>query len=184
MAKKRSAVSLRKPSPAPDADSLLTQTDATAQVETASEAETTQVLTVAREAAPEAPPVQQAMTVEAFVSGAAEALEKAVGEVPPARLLELLERGPAGYRELTVYLPQQLARDLSLHCMERDVDMNRLVAAALERHLGGSETQLDRRRLARVARALLVHLSRRAQLFWAQRRPGWGSAARSAVASA
>ncbi|MEO8184930.1 MAG: hypothetical protein ABI895_39485 [Deltaproteobacteria bacterium] len=128
-----------------------------------------------------APAVQEAMTVEAFVSVAAEALEKAVGEVPPAKLLELLERGPAGYRELTVYLPQQLARDLSLHCMQRDLDLNRLVAAALERHLSGG-TSFDKRRLAQAARVLLEHLSQRARVFWAARHDGWSSAARAAVA--
>jgi len=167
MAKKRSAVSLRKPSPAPDAEALLTQTD------------TTQVAIVGtRDGAPAG---QEAMTVEAFVSGAAEALEKAVGDVPPAKLLELLERGPAGYRELTVYLPQELARDLSLHCMQRDLDMNRLVAAALERHLDG-RAHFDKKWLALAARALLVHLSQRARVFWAARHDGWGSAARAAVA--
>jgi hypothetical protein len=167
MAKKRSAVSLRKPSPAPDAEVLPTQP------------ETTQMAIVGiRDGAPAA---QQAMTVEAFVSGAADALEKAVGDVPPAKLLELLERGPAGYRELTVYLPQQLARALSLHCMQRDLDMNRLVAGALERHLLGS-THFDKRRLARAARELLVQLSQRAQAFWAARHDGWGSAARAAAA--
>jgi hypothetical protein len=182
MAKKRSAVSLRKPSPAPDAEALLTQTDTATQADDTTQAETTQVAIVTREAAPVVPPVQEAMTVEAFVSGAAEALEKAVGEVPAARLLELLERGPAGYRELTVYLPQQLARDLSLHCMQRDLDLNRLVAAALERHLGGSD-RFDKRRLAQAARALLVHLAQRAQGFWAARRPGWGSGARHQAAA-
>jgi hypothetical protein len=171
MAKRRSAVSLRKPSPAPEAEALLTETDAT-QV----------ALVGTRDAALPEPALQEAMTVEAFVSGAAEALEKAVGEVPQAKLLELLERGPAGYRELTVYLPQQLARDLSLHCMERDLDMNRIVAAALERHLSGGPTSFDERRLARAARALLRHLSQRAQVFWAARRDGWGSAARAAMA--
>lgn len=170
MARKRSAVSLRKPSPAPDAEALLTATD-TLQV----------ALVGTREAAPAAPAPQQAMTLEAFVSGAAEALEKAVGEVPEAKLLELLERGPAGYRELTVYLPQQLARDLSRHCLQRDIDMNRLVAAALERHLGGRGT-FDKRQLTRAARALLLQLAQRAQVFWAARHDGWGSAARAAVA--
>jgi len=121
------------------------------------------------------------MTLEAFVSGAAEALEKAVGDVPAAKLLELLERGPAGYRELTVYLPQQLARDHSLHCMHGDLDMNRLVAAALERHLSGGSS-FDKRRLAQAARVLLEHLSQRARVFWAARHDGWGSAARAAVA--
>ena len=173
MAKRRSAVSLRKPSPAPEAEALLTETDAT-QV----------ALVGTRDAAPPEPALQEAMTVEAFVSGAAEALEKAVGEVPQAKLLELLERNPAGYRELTVYLPQQLARDLSLHCMQHDLDLNRLVAAALERHLGGATSTFDKQRVAAVARALVIELAKRARRLLAARRPSWSGERAGAAAAA
>ena len=95
----------------------------------------------------------------------------------------MIERGPEGYRELTVYLPQQLARDLSLHCMQRDIDMNRLVAAALEQHLGGAPSRFDKQRLAAVARALVLELAKRARRVLAARRPSW-SAGRAAAAAA
>jgi hypothetical protein len=126
--------------------------------------------------APPAPAAPEVMSIEAFVSGAAAALERAVGEVPEAKLLELLERGPEGYRELTVYLPEQLARDLSLHCMDRNLDMNRLVASALARHLDALPAKLDKRRIAAIARALLVHLAQRARGLLLSRR-GWKTAA-------
>jgi hypothetical protein len=122
------------------------------------------------------------MSIEAFVSGAAAALERAVGDVPQAKLLELLERGPAGYRELTVYLPEQLARDLSLHCMDRNLDMNRLVASALARHLDAMPMKLDRHRVAAIARALIAHLARRARGVLLSRR-GWKAGAATAAAA-
>jgi hypothetical protein len=171
MARKKATVSLRKPAPAPEAmpEAELTGRETTPSVALTSNA-----------AAPAAPEI---MSIEAFVNGAAEALERAVGEVPQAKLLEMIERGPEGYRELTVYLPQQLARDLSLHCMQRDLDLNRLVAAALERHLGAAPSRLDKQRLAAVARALVLELAKRARRLLAARRPSW-SAGRSAASAA
>jgi len=124
------------------------------------------------------------MSIEAFVNGAAEALERAVGEVPQAELRELIERGPDSYRELTVYLPQQLARDLSLHCMQHDLDLNRLVAAALERHLGGATSTFDKQRVAAVARALVIELAKRARRLLAARRPSWSGERAGAAAAA
>jgi len=174
MARKKATVSLRKPAQAPEASSELglelTRSD------------TTQVAAIPSQVAQPAAP--EVMSIEAFVNGAAEALERAVGEVPQAKLLEMIQRGPDGYRELTVYLPQQLARDLSLYCMQHDLDMNRLVAAALEQHLGGASSKFDRQRIAAVARALLVELARRARGLWATRRGGWSAGRSSAAAAA
>jgi hypothetical protein len=121
----------------------------------------------------------EAMSIETFVSGAAAALERAVGDLPQAKLLELLERGPEGYRELTVYLPEQLARELSLHCMDRNLDMNRLVASALERLLDGAGTKLDKHRLAAIGRALIAHVAQRARGMLLSRR-GWKTTAAAA----
>jgi len=122
--------------------------------------------------APVMPAAPEVMSIETFVSGAAAALERAVGDVPQAKLLELMERGPAGYRELTVYLPEQLAREFSLHCMDRNLDMNRLVAAALERLLDSAPAKLDKHRIAAIARALIGHLAQRARGMLLSRR-GW-----------
>jgi hypothetical protein len=173
MAKRRATVSLRKPSPAPEVEAPATATPAV-------EAAVSPVAMVSKEPepvipAPSAPVVAAApevMSIETFVSGAAAALERAVGDVPQARLLELMERGPAGYRELTVYLPEQLAREFSLHCMDRNLDMNRLVAAALERLLDSAPAKLDKHRMAAIARALIAHLAQRARGMLLSRR-GW-----------
>lgn len=188
MAKKRATVSLRKPSPAPDVEAPVTPAPAVEETPVSAVAVSMvgsqpEPVTVAPSAPPTpaasvplAPAAPEVMSIEAFVSGAAAALERAVGDVPQAKLLELLERGPEGYRELTVYLPEQLARDLSLHCMDRNLDMNRLVASALARHLDALPARLDRRRIAAIARALLAHLAQRARGVLLSRR-GWKATA-------
>jgi hypothetical protein len=52
-----------------------------------------------------------------------------------------LQHGARAYRELTVYLPSEVARELSLYCMDRNCDVNRVVADAVSRQvaLGASE---------------------------------------------
>jgi len=172
MAKKRATVSLRKPSPAPELEAPEKPAAAVEEAVSAVAMASSEPEPVA--AAPVAPvlPAPEVMSIETFVSGAAAALERAVGDVPQARLLELMERGPAGYRELTVYLPEQLAREFSLHCMDRNLDMNRLVAAALERLLDSAPAKLDKHRMAAIARALIAHLAQRARGMLLSRR-GW-----------
>jgi hypothetical protein len=181
MAKRRATVSLRKPSPAPEVEAPVPPAPAVeapavnAAAMVSSEPEPAIV-------APATPAAPEVMSIETFVSGAAAALERAVGDVPQAKLLELLERGPAGYRELTVYLPEQLARDLSLHCMDRNLDMNRLVASALERLLDITPARLDKQRIAAIARALIAHLAQRARGVLLSRR-GWRAGAATTAAA-
>ena len=204
MAKKRATVSLRKPSPAPEVEAPAPAAPPVeeAPISEVAVAMASSVTTVgpvdvgspvamasrepepvmAAPVEPFTPAAPQVMSIEAFVSGAAAALERAVGDVPQAKLLELLERGPEGYRELTVYLPEQLARDLSLHCMDRNLDMNRLVTSALMRHLDIAPGKLDRHRIAAIARALLVHLAQRARGVLLARR-GWKSSGVPAAAA-
>jgi hypothetical protein len=43
--------------------------------------------------------------------------------------------GGRSLRELTVYLPADLARKLSLHCVEEDRDLNNVLAEILREHL-------------------------------------------------
>jgi hypothetical protein len=70
----------------------------------------------------------------AFVAGGAEAaapapapLHAVEGPVLPTRAGER--------RELTIYLPQDLARELSIHCMELDRDVSNVVSEALAKAL-------------------------------------------------
>ena len=158
MPKKRVAVSLRKPSPAPEAA-----------------ADTNPLGVVARVGAsdPMTAPVEAA-TIEAFVSGVAEALEQAVSEAASPQTLA--QRGPDGHRELTLYLPEKLAHDISMHCEVHHLDMNQLIATLVERHLSGAEASV-RQRLSAAARALLVDVARRVQALVASRRKSWASGA-------
>jgi hypothetical protein len=119
---------------------------------------------------------------EAFVNGAAAALERAATELPPAQLQALLQRGPEGYRELTLYLPEKLAQELALHCLEHNLDMNRLVANAVQLHLSGAPSATPEPQgrtsdmpapgdtLTVAARALLGELAEWVRTVWVAKR--------------
>ncbi|MEY4549505.1 MAG: hypothetical protein RL685_5700 [Pseudomonadota bacterium] len=166
MAKKKVVVSLRKPSRAPETD---VPPDELTQVMAMSDAVPTDG--VARSVA--AQPVEPA-TIEDFVSGVAAALEQSASELRPSEVKELLQRGPAGYRELTVLLPEQLVLELERHCSKYNLDLSPLVATALEFHLHQATAKKSKRRerVAAVARALLGELQRRARGLWEARRSG------------
>jgi hypothetical protein len=212
MPKKRVGVSLRKPSPAPETvpESVSPSADAAAaaiadvaagdaEVDSAAStlvmssdagaSERPSDIVALREAAPA--PVE-AKAIEAFVNGAAAAFEKAAAELPPARLAEVLRRGPEGYRELVLYLPEKLAQALSLHCLEHDLDISRLVAIAIEQHLNGTSVAapaapVQKRRaddeaanegvLSLAARVLMGELAAWVRAVWARRRSAGVSAA-------
>jgi hypothetical protein len=80
--------------------------------------------------------------VEAFVEGqgvvpppasASAVLEKPIEAAP------VVQHGAGEYREMTLYLPVDVARQLSLYCMERDCDVSRVVADAVSKHVAGAE---------------------------------------------
>jgi hypothetical protein len=121
-------------------------------------------------------------TIEAFVNGAAVALENAASELPLARLEALLKRGADSFRELTVYLPEKLARDLSLHCRDHNLDMNRLVEAAVRQHLNAAQVSANERGVGVAARALLEDLAEWARALWSSRRRAWPDASQASAA--
>jgi hypothetical protein len=43
--------------------------------------------------------------------------------------------GARNFREMTLYLPTEVARELSFYCMDRNCDLNRVVADAVTKHL-------------------------------------------------
>jgi hypothetical protein len=159
MPKKRVDVSLRKPSPTPE--SAPRSSERGVVVRSAGTRAATEPSSAAT-ASPEA-------VVEAFVNGAAAALDASASGDQSAKLQDLLRRGPDGYRELTVYLPEGLARDLSLHCLRHSLDMNRLVAAAVEKHLQAAGLASERR-IRETARLLLDDVAAWVRAAWAARR--------------
>jgi hypothetical protein len=186
MPKKRVGVSLRQSSPPPDAAADASETAVSAEV---GEPESREL--------PSSSPVQRVATaaqelsnVDAFVNGAALALERAASEIPAAKLEELRRRGPEGFRELTIYLPEDLAQKLSVHCLQHNLDLSRLVVAALEQHLSASWTREpardargSERALSTAARALLVELAAWVRLAWTTGRRHWPARASAATSS-
>jgi hypothetical protein len=116
-------------------------------------------------------------TVEAFVNGAAAALEKAATETP-AQLEKVLSRGPEGYRELTIYLPEKLAQELTVHCLERNLDLNRLIATAVEQLLrlataAAEPASAQEPSPRKSRRSRLLSLAAWVRSMLAARRPSW-----------
>jgi len=116
-------------------------------------------------------------TVDAFVNGAVAALERAATETP-AQLEKVLSRGPAGYRELTIYLPEQLAQELTGHCLERNLDMNRLIATAVEQLLRLANAvpepaNAPEASARKTRRSRLLSLAAWVRTLLAARRPSW-----------
>jgi hypothetical protein len=204
MPKKRVGVSLRKPSPAPEtlpesaaipavpadvvaSDAAIDGAPSTVRMSSDAASERPSDIVALREAAPPPAPAE-AKAIEAFVNGAAAAIDKVVTAIPSARLAEVLQRGVDGYRELVLYLPEKLAQRLSLHCLEHNLDMNRLVAAAIEQHLDGasSAAPVEARRsddmpvneglLSLAARLLMGELAAWARAVWVRRRAASGAA--------
>jgi hypothetical protein len=169
MPKKRVAVTLRTSSPAPEAASPASELSRDSDAEL-SESDSYEAPTVVqRVTAPEAG------SVEAFVNGPAAALEQVARELPTAKIEQ--PTGPAGYREITIYLPEELAEQLTVHCLEHNLDLSRLVALALERHLSAANAPEASRALERAlraaARALLDDLAAWLQKTWSTRRRPW-----------
>jgi hypothetical protein len=195
MPKKRVGVSLRKPSPAPEPAAESAEVAVEAVSSASSEREPSAAEAASRVADEvflrEATAALEATTVEAFVNGAAAAITKAASEAPGAKLEDLLQRGPEGYRELTIYLPDELARKLTAHCLERNIDLSRLLASAVEQHLSSVAVEQRRaddvpsreRALALAARALLVDLADWVRTSWATRRQMLASRIASVTAS-
>jgi hypothetical protein len=210
MPKKRVGVSLRKPSPSPapetvpEAAAVATEVAREAVAADAAVDSDPSTMLMSTDAAAserpsdivalrESPAPAETKAIDAFVNGAAAAFEKVATTIPPARLAEVLKRGIEGYRELVLYLPEKLAQQLSLHCLEHNLDMSRLVATAIEQHLSGtgiaapaaarrSDDALPNEGLLTLAaRALMGELAAWLRSVWARRRVAAGSVPSAAV---
>jgi hypothetical protein len=90
---------------------------------------------------PAASPVEK--TIEDFVLGAVAAVEQAKSEMPVQQLQEILRRGPDGYRELTIYLPENLAEALLAHCKDNAIDLSKLIGTVVEQHLNAARAAVS-----------------------------------------
>jgi hypothetical protein len=81
--------------------------------------------------------------VESFVGkedAPAPAVVSATPENPIASAPEV-QHGVRAFREITLYLPTELVRELSLYCMDRNCDVNRVVAEAVTEHVTGRASE-------------------------------------------
>lgn len=78
-----------------------------------------------------------AADVDAFVHGDEQTPVSQTEVRPLARREEVTIALPGGreYREVTVILPQDLARRLAVHCMEKDRDTSNVLAEVVRDHL-------------------------------------------------
>jgi hypothetical protein len=191
MPKKRVGVTLRKPSPAPEGASASAAAAALSVEPASSAGPGAPVGEQSADAAGELHDVVMAplpaSAAEAFVNGAAAALEKAVSQLPMARLAALIERGREGYRELVLYVPEKLAQRLAVYCAEHNLDMSRLIATAVEQHLDELSGVQQRRaddaaREPRSPRQLVLELAAWVRARWAARAK-WASRSAAQAAS-
>lgn len=60
----------------------------------------------------------------------------------PATADAFVQGDRAGFRTLTLYVPEALAERLALHCRKTDRDMSVLVSEIVQRHLDGLEARV------------------------------------------
>lgn len=196
MAKKRVAITLRKPSRAPEASAASEVTPPASvpgSVAPAAAGADSKPVTVATAA------IEPAL-IEAFVSGAATIGEPTPPGAPalsPARVADAVtaaptassapltagaitapapSRVPEGYREITVLLPEGLARELSVYCLQHNLDVSRVVLNALERLLEHVELEAKAPGMSATARTALRDLGRWLRTFWSMRRRPFSAA--------
>jgi hypothetical protein len=80
------------------------------------------------------PPADLDAFVAEATTKASDIRELAPVKAPPAEMIVKTDAGRE-LREVTVYLPVDLARQMSLRCVEKDRDASNLVADALAAHL-------------------------------------------------
>ena len=70
--------------------------------------------------------------VDAFVAGESAGVAAAI----PANAVDAVVRhGTREFREMTLYLPAEVARQLSFHCIDQNCDANGVVANAVTKYL-------------------------------------------------
>ena len=84
---------------------------------------------------------QASADVESFVLSESPAVAPpAAAGVPQASWAdESITLGARRYRELTLYLPSELVQSLSRYCLEQNLDLNRVIAQAAQKHIAAGE---------------------------------------------
>lgn len=79
--------------------------------------------------------------VDRFVGGQSAPPAVRATQADPVASATVVQHGARDYREMTFYLPAEVARALSFYCMDRGHDANRVVAEAVSHHVGCAAPQ-------------------------------------------
>jgi hypothetical protein len=79
--------------------------------------------------------------VDSFVGGASAPPPARAAAKNPIESGADVRHGARDYREMTFYLPTEVARELSFHCVDRNCDANRVVSDAVSKHLRHAESE-------------------------------------------
>jgi hypothetical protein len=112
---------------------------------------------------------QEPVDADAFV------VKQAV-PVDPIAGAAAIQHAGRDYRELTLYLPTEVARSLACYCMDGNRDVNQVVAEAVRRHVAASAPEPSARRSSWGGTfEILIEQSRlRLIALWALRRVARG----------
>ena len=120
---------------------------------------------------------QAPVDIEAFVEGQTAAAVVPAAPANPVQGSAELQHGGRSYREITLHLPTEIARELSFHCMERSRDVNQFVAEAVSKHLANAPAEQagsNARNIWGGTFEILIEQSRlKLSTLWALRR--WGT---------
>jgi hypothetical protein len=111
--------------------------------------------------------------VDRFVGGQSAAPPVRATPPDPVAGATDVQHGARDYREMTFYLPSEVARQLAFYCMDRGCDANRVVADAVSTHVGGLASQpaaSGPSGSVALLEAVLEHLRGKLSAIWA--RPG------------
>lgn len=78
---------------------------------------------------------QAPVDVDGFVAGESTPAPAPAPGPRPVETHAEVQHGARNFREMTLYLPTEVARELSFYCMDRNCDLNRVVADAVSKHL-------------------------------------------------
>jgi hypothetical protein len=86
---------------------------------------------------------QAPVDVDSFVGAGTAPTTARVAPRGPLESAADVQHGARDYREMTFYLPTEVARELSFYCVDRNCDANRVVADAISKHVSGAVSEVD-----------------------------------------
>ena len=83
---------------------------------------------------------QAPVDIDSFVTGpSGPAPVRSAAPPNPLEAVSVVQNGVREYREMTLYFPPEVARQLSFYCMDKNCDVNRVVADAVTKHVSPAD---------------------------------------------